>query len=322
LAPPTNPSLYELAHVDALVRSRLGDVRDLEHLAAAVGSFSPEVILHLVAQSVVLDSYSDPVNTYSTNVMGTVNMLESTRRLGRQTTVVNVTTDKCYRNQGWPWGYRENDPLGGRDPYSNSKACAELVAQAYRDTFFPRHAIDTHGVSVVCARAGNVIGGGDWTPHQLIPATVAAFARGESVTLRYPKAIRPWQHVLDCLDGYLVLAEAAARSPGKCDDDWNFGPSGDDVFSVADVVEVFANRWGIASAWQQASGAIPHEELELRLDCSKARRLLGWRSRLSVRHGIEWAADWYLGLQSGTAARDACMSQIDAYLGLFSGSDQ
>src|ERR1700737_4863817 len=203
LKPPSEPSLYELAHVDETVRSTTGDIRDLEHLQRMVETAAPEVIFHMAAQSVVLSSYEAPVDTYSTNVMGTVHVLEAIRRAGGRSTVVNVTTDKCYENKGWVWGYREDDRLGGHDPYSNSKACAELVAQAYRDSFFPLADLARHAVGLASARAGNVIGGGDWTPHPLIPAAGGALLRGESVVLRHPEATRPWPPVLARPGGYI-----------------------------------------------------------------------------------------------------------------------
>jgi CDP-glucose 4,6-dehydratase len=230
--------------------------------------------------------------------------------------MVNVTTDKCYRNQDWVWGYRESDPLGGRDPYSNSKACAELVAQAYRHSFFPAEDVARHRVAIGCARAGNVIGGGDWTPHQLVPAVVAAFERGEAVELRHPEAVRPWQHVLDCLRGYLTLAEVLATEPERSIGDWNFGPASDDVVTVAQVAETLAPYWRVSPAWRQLPGERTKEERELRLDCSKANRQLGWRGRLSTRIGLEWVAQWYLRTRSGVAPRECCEAQIDAYLAL------
>jgi CDP-glucose 4,6-dehydratase len=317
LSPPTRPSLFELARVDELVvSSTIADVRDGGRLEAVMGAFEPEVVLHLAAQSVVLESYLDPVNTYSSNVMGTVNVLEAIRRLGRRVTMVNVTTDKCYQNRGGPRSYSEIDALGGRDPYSNSKACSELVTQAYRHSFFPLDGIAEHGVALASARAGNVIGGGDWTPHQLVPMAIAAFSRGETVALRHPSAVRPWHHVLDCLSGYLAVAEATTEQPGRFSGEWNLGPLAEDVYTVAQVAEALAGHWGLTPAWSQAPGGSPHEELDLRLDCSKARRQLGWNCRLSTRLGIDWVADWHRRIQSGTAARDVCMAQIDAYLEL------
>ena len=203
LPPPTNPSLYAAARIGELVESTPGDVRDLASLTKAMFAAAPEVVLHLAAQSIVLHSYDDPVETYSTNVIGTVHTLEAVRQLQRRCVVVNVTTDKCYENQGWVWGYRETDRLGGKDPYSSSKSCSELVGRSYRDSFFPLARFAEHGVAVASARAGNVIGGGDWTPKQLVPEVIAAFLHERPVVLRHPSAIRPWQHVLDCLAGYL-----------------------------------------------------------------------------------------------------------------------
>ena len=319
LAPPTQPSLYQMAGVDERLDSTIADIRDLDRLTAAIGAFGPDIILHMAAQSVVLDSYADPVNTYSSNVMGTVHVLEAVRRLGSRLAVVNVTTDKVYENRGWPWGYREIDRLGGRDPYSSSKACSELATEAYRQSFFPLEHLDQHGVAIACARAGNVIGGGDWTPHQLIPSAVAAFARGDAVELRSPRAVRPWQHVLDCLTGYLMLAQRAAASPREFSGDWNFGPLSEDACTVAEVAESLASHWGLETAWRQAPGIHPHEEMELRLDCSKTRRLLGWRCQLSTAAAIAWVAEWYRHTQSGVTPRSVCEWQIEAYLALGSG---
>lgn len=314
LDPPTRPALFELARVGDLVQSTIADVRDLDRLARSIGDFGPDCVIHMAAQSVVLDSYADPVGTYSVNVMGTVNVLEAVRRLARSVVVINVTTDKCYRNRGWVWGYRENDRLGGRDPYSNSKACAELVAEAYRQSYFPIDEIDRHGVSIACARAGNVIGGGDWTPHQLVPAAVAAFREGKPVVLRNPKATRPWQYVLDCLGGYLRLAAAATGSPKQYSEEWNFGPSVDDVITVAEVAEALAKHWNVVPAWEPSRDRHPREETMLMLDCAKAGKELGWRCRLTPRAAIDWVAEWYLRTQSGEAARDVSNAQIDAYL--------
>lgn len=316
LAPPTQPSLYALAEVDDLVHSTLGDVRDLDLLEETVRGFRPEVLIHMAAQSVVLSSYHDPIETYTTNVIGTVHALEAVRRAGRPAALVNVTTDKVYRNEGWVWGYRESDALCGRDPYSSSKACAELVAQAYRTSFFQTERLEYHRVAIACARAGNVIAGGDWTPHQLIPHVVAAFARGEPVTLRNPEGIRPWQHVLDCLHGYLALAEGLATVPASHIGAWNFGPADDDVHTVAQVVEALASHWRQTPAWSRSAGAQPPEEHELRLDCSKTRRQLGWRCALPTSQALHWVARWYRQVAAGVSARTACDEQISEYLGL------
>ncbi len=313
LEPPTEPSLYRLARLDELVGSTIGDIRDLGRLQRAVEAAEPEIVLHLAAQSVVLDSYADPVGTYATNVMGTVHLLDAIRRTRGRCALVNVTTDKCYANQGWVWGYRENDRLGGRDPYSNSKACAELAAQAYRESFFPVADHAVHGVAIASARAGNVIGGGDWTHRQLIPEAVAALTRGQSVRLRHPSATRPWQHVLDCLHGYLVLAEAVARDPRAYSGEWNFGPDDADARSVSFVVARLAKHWAVAVPWVQDE--VPHarEEMELRLDSGKASRLLGWRGRLDIERAIEWVAGWYDGYRAGEDPRRLCLEQIGQF---------
>ncbi len=315
LDPPTQPSLYRLARLDELMGSTIADVRDLACLEQAVEQAAPEVVLHLAAQSVVLGSYEDPVGTYSTNVMGTVHVLEAIRRTGRPCAVVNVTTDKCYANRGWVWGYRENDSLGGRDPYSNSKACAELTAQAYRESFFPLERYAEHGVAVGSARAGNVVGGGDWTPWQLIPEATAALMRGESVTLRHPQATRPWQHVLDCLHGYLILAEALTRDAHRYSGEWNFGPDDADSRPVAYLVERLAKHWGVARPWIQDHVHHRSEETELRLDSGKARHLLDWRPRLGLDGALDWVARWYDGYRSGEDARALCLEQIARFEG-------
>ncbi len=313
LKPPSDPSLYELARVDETVRSTLGDIRDLDHFQRALEAAAPEVIFHMAAQSVVLSSYGAPVDTYSTNVMGTVHVLEALRRAGALSTVVNVTTDKVYENKDWVWGYRENDRLGGHDPYSNSKACAELVAQAYRDSFFPPTDFARHGVGLASARAGNVIGGGDWTPHQLIPAAVAALQRGESVVLRHPEATRPWQHVIDCLDGYISLAQALARDPGGFSGEWNFGPADGDSRPVSYIVESLAKHWGVTVPWVRDTEMHAAEARELRLETRKATSLLCWRACWPVDTALDMVARWYDGHHTGGPARALCLEQIQRY---------
>ncbi len=319
LPPPTDPSLYALARVGELVDSTTGDIRDLEALTRAMRAAEPEVVLHLAAQSAVLRSYDDPVETYSTNVIGTVHALEALRLLKRPCTVVNVTTDKCYENQGWVWGYRETDPLGGRDPYSNSKACAELVGHSYRDSFFPLARVAEHGVAIANARAGNVIGGGDWTPRQLVPEAITAFLGAQPVVLRHPNAVRPWQHVLDCIGGYLRLAEALDGDPARYSGDWNFGPAADEVRTVAGVVEALAAHWQIERPWKQDEGTHAPEELQLRLDVSKATTVLGWRGRLSIDEALGWAAVWYREHHGGADARALCLEQIARHVVLAPG---
>jgi CDP-glucose 4,6-dehydratase len=313
LDPPTQPSLYRLARVDELVDSTIGDVRDLDQLMRTVEGAAPDVVIHMAAQSIVLRSYDAPVETYTTNVLGTVHVLEAIRRVRGGCTVLNVTTDKCYANERWVWGYRENDRLGGRDPYSSSKACAELVGQAYRESFFPLSDWDRHGVGIASARAGNVIGGGDWTPRQLVPEAVAALMRGEPVVLRHPEAVRPWQHVFDCLRGYLQLVEALAADPEQYSGEWNFGPGDADTWPVSYLVEALAKHWGVSIPWVRDPTSYPAEEQELRLDAGKARCRLGWRCRLSIDTAAEWVARWYDGYRAGEDPRVLCLEQIRQY---------
>ena len=321
LDPPTHPSLYALARVDELVESKVGDIRNLEKLADRMCAFAPEFVFHMAAQSVVLRSYDDPIETYSTNVLGTVNVLEAVRRMRARCNVINVTTDKCYENKGWVRGYRESDALGGHDPYSNSKACAELVGQCYRDSYFPLSRSNEHGVGLASARAGNVIGGGDWTDRQLIPDTVAALMRLQPVVLRHPQSVRPWQHVLDCLAGYLTLAEALDKDVQAYSGAWNFGPADSESRPVSYVVEALAARWNVNPAWVQDAASHPPEERLLRLDVTKAATSLGWQSRLPIDHALRWVADWYRDFQDGQDARGLCDKQISAYLDWSSTAD-
>jgi CDP-glucose 4,6-dehydratase len=315
LSAPTEPSLFELAGVaQVLERSVIADIRDHALLASEMQRFDPDIVLHLAAQSVVLQSYSDPIETFSVNVVGTASVLSAVRGLRRPCSVVNVTTDKVYENQHWVWGYRETDPLGGRDPYSSSKACAELVARSFRDSYFSSADSSVPSVALASARAGNVIGGGDWTPRQLIPETIAAFAAGKPVVLRHPQAIRPWQHVLDCLSGYLVLAEALSRDPKRYCGEWNFGPADADMQPVSYVVETLSRPWRCDPAWVRDAQAHPHEEMELRLNSQKAMRELCWRCRLSLELALSWTAEWFEAHQAGETARSLCERQIERYM--------
>jgi CDP-glucose 4,6-dehydratase len=314
LLPPTIPSLFKLASVESVIESVIGDIRDRARLEAELNRFAPDVVLHLAAQSVVLMSYEDPIETFTTNVIGTAQLLDVVRQLPGRCAVVNVTTDKVYENRGWVWGYRENDALGGRDPYSSSKACAELVASSYRHSFFRAGDAREQLVGLANARAGNVIGGGDWTPRQLVPEAIQAFSEGRPVVLRHPEAIRPWQHVLDCLSGYLTLAEALYGDPGRYADDWNFGPSDADMQPVSHVVEVLAQHWGVGQPWVPDPVAHPHEESELRLSSQKATRKLHWTPKLPLEQALTWTADWYRRLADGTNARDLCVEQIERYM--------
>jgi CDP-glucose 4,6-dehydratase len=317
LDPPTQPSLYEQAGVAERMQSTIGDIRDMSALAAAIENARPEIVVHMAAQSLVLRSYENTIETYSTNVLGTLHVLEALRRLDFPCVVVNVTTDKCYENKRWPWAYRENDELGGRDPYSNSKACAELVVQSYRESFFPLDGPERPRVSIASARAGNVIGGGDWTPDQLVPDTIAALEAGEQVVLRHPEAVRPWQHVLDCLRGYLTLAENLHGNRARFSGGFNFGPPESDCRPVAELVETLARSWDVSDAWVRDTAHHAPEEAQLRLDSSKAAQLLGWRTALPLPVAVKWVADWYRALARGADAAELCTSQIRAYSTLF-----
>jgi CDP-glucose 4,6-dehydratase len=303
LDPPTQPNLFGQADVAKLLhRSVRGDIRDLQPLKDAVAECCPEVVIHMAAQSVVRTSYDDPVGTYSSNVMGTVHVLEALRQLGRPCVVVNVTSDKCYENQEWVWGYRENEPMGGRDPYSNSKGCAELVTNAYRDSFFPPGAFERHGVAIGSARAGNAIGGGDWTRDQLIPDLMKGFLERRPCLIRNPSATRPWQFVLEPLRGYLTLAERLAEDVERFASGWNFGPAEGD-----------ARLWGEDASWNRDPDAHPHEAHLLKLDTSKARVWLGWQPVLPLNTALAWIVEWYRALQAGTDLQCVTRTQIERY---------
>jgi CDP-glucose 4,6-dehydratase len=309
LAPATTPSLFELARVGSCMgsASKLADVRDAVALAAALDAAQPDVVFHLAAQALVRDSYIDPIGTYATNVMGTANVLEAVRRHPSVKAVVVVTSDKCYENREWAWGYRETEALGGHDPYSSSKACAELVTQAYRRSFFQP---DAHPARLATARAGNVIGGGDWAKDRLVPDVLSAFAAGRPVALRHPHATRPWQHVLEPLSGYLLLAERlTARAPGV-DEAFNLGPSDEGVQTVQQVVDGLAQRWGGDVRWELSDGQHPHEAGLLKLDIAKARAVLGWKPQLSFEEALHWTVDWYRAHGDGADARQLSLAQI------------
>src|SRR5450432_3428540 len=274
LDPPTQPNLFEQAGVANSLHSIRGDIRDFSRLQNVMAECRPDVVLHLAAQSVVRRGYDNPIENYSSNVMGTVHVLEAVRQLKQPCAVVNVTSDKCYENREWVWGYRENEPMGGRDPYSNSKGCAELVASSFRDSFFPAASFDRHGIALACARAGNAIGGGDWTRNQLIPDLMKAFLAGEPCLIRNPAAIRPWQFLLEPLRGYLALAERLAENPERFGSGWNFGPAEGDAQPVSEIADELVRLWGDGASWVRDRDVHPHESHWLKLDASKARAQL------------------------------------------------
>jgi len=311
--PPTQPNLFEQAGVAGTLRSIRGDIRDLQPLKTALAECRPDVIIHMAAQSVVKRGYEDPVETYSSNVMGTVHLFEAVRQLKQRCVVVNVTSDKCYVNREWVWGYRENEPMGGRDPYSNSKGCAELVTTAYQESFFPPTLFEQHGVALASARAGNAIGGGDWTSDQLIPDLMRAFLAGQPCLIRNPSAFRPWQFVLEPLRGYLMLAERLAADPSRFASGWNFGPVDDDAKPVSWIAEKLVSSWGGQAAWTQDSATHPREAHALKLDAAKAKTGMGWRPVLPLSQALDWIVEWYRAFHSGDDLRRLTQTQIARY---------
>ncbi len=313
LAPPTSPSLFEVAGVGAGMTSIIGDIRDLENLRKVFARHEPEIVIHMAAQPLVRLSYSEPVETYSTNVMGTVNLLEAVRHTQSVRAVVNVTSDKCYENKEWVWGYREHEPMGGYDPYSNSKGCAELVTSAYRNSYFHPEKYNEHHVAMASARAGNVIGGGDWAADRLIPDIMRAIVKGEPVHIRNPHAIRPWQHVLEPLSGYLLLAEKLYQEGAAYAEGWNFGPGDEDARPVQWIVERLSNTWGEGASWKLDTGNHPHEAHYLKLDCSKAKARLHWQPRWPLAHTLNAIVEWHRAHRDGQDMRKTTLRQIDAY---------
>ena len=316
LAPPTNPSLFEIAEVGKGMTSVIGDIRDLANLQAVFAERQPEIVIHMAAQPLVRYSYHNPVETYSTNVMGTVHLLEAVRNTPGVKVAVNITTDKCYENREWVWGYRENEPMGGFDPYSNSKGCAELVTAAYRSSFFNANNYAQHGVATATVRAGNVIGGGDWAQDRLIPDILAAFEQGRKVDIRNPHAIRPWQHVMEALRGYLTLAEQLFEHGPSFGEGWNFGPNDEDAKPVGWIVEQMAALWGADAQWQFDTGEHPHEAHYLKLDFSKARTRLNWHPALSLKDSLALIIDWSKQRAAGANMRELTLVQLQAYQAL------
>lgn len=313
LGPPTTPGLFTLCRIDELIDSRLGDVRDPESLTKAISQAEPEIIFHLAAQSLVGESYCDPRTTYEVNVMGTVNLFEAVRKTGSARAVINVTSDKCYENKEWLWGYREDDPLGGNDPYSSSKACSELITSSYRSSFFNPQHCELHGVGTASARAGNVIGGGDWAKNRLIPDCMRALLHNETITIRNPGAVRPWQHVLEPLGGYMALAEKLYENGPAYSEGWNFGPGEDDMRTVEWVVKQVCAGWGRGASYKVASNTGFRESRYLKLDSSKARARLGWRPKWGLERAIGQTLQWTRDYEKGEDPREICLRQINDY---------
>jgi len=313
LTPPTRPSLFEQAGVSRCVNSICADVRDFTRLKSALAECQPEVVIHMAAQSVVRKGYQDPIETYSSNVMGTVNLFEALRQLGQPCAAVNVTSDKCYENKEWAWGYREADPLGGHDPYSNSKACAELITSAFRDSYFRPDGSSQPKISVATARAGNVIGGGDWTCDQLIPDLIRSFLDRKPCLIRSPSAIRPWQFVMEPLRGYLMLAERLAQDSTQFASAWNFGPAESDAKPVSWIADRLVHLWADGASWRSDEASHPREAHYLKLDVSRAKQGLDWEPILSLKPALEWIAEWYHAFQAGGNLEALTLAQIKRY---------
>jgi CDP-glucose 4,6-dehydratase len=314
LAPNTYPNFFEVSKVGELIdKSFIGDIRDLDKLQKSIADVEPEIVIHMAAQPLVRYSYANPVETYSTNLMGTVHILESIRSLDCVRAAVVVTSDKCYENKEWAWGYREYEPVGGHDPYSNSKGCAELVTSAYRQSYFTPEKYLQHRVAIASARAGNVIGGGDWSKDRLIPDAIKAFELNQKLIIRNPLATRPWQHVLEPLSGYLVLAQALYQDGPKFDGAWNFGPRNKDARSVQEVINLLIKNWGSSAGWVQDVNEQPHEANSLKLDCSKAHESLKWFPRWTLEHAIENISQWHTSYQNERDMNEVSLRQITAY---------
>ncbi len=316
LDPPTNPSLFKEAKIGELMNSFIGDIRDYDKLSGVLQKVQPEIVIHMAAQPLVRESYKNPIETYSTNVMGTVNLLEACRFTDSVNAIVNVTTDKCYENKEWHWGYRENEPMGGYDPYSNSKGCSELVTSAFRNSYFNPKKYNEHGVAIATARAGNVIGGGDWADDRLIPDFIRAISNGEKVFIRSPYAIRPWQHVLEPLTGYLTLAAKLFKEGAKFAEAWNFGPDDSDAQNVEWITKTICDLWGKKATYSIDNNPQPHEANYLKLDCSKAKAKLNWIPKWNIKTTLKSIVDWNKAFLNNENMREITNNQIKQYFDL------
>lgn len=309
LEPNTTPNLFAQAKVSQNMESEIGDITDLNHITESMKVFNPEVLIHMAAQPLVRLSYQEPVLTYATNVMGTVNVLEAARKCSNLKAIVSVTTDKCYENKEWAWGYRENEPIGGNDPYSSSKGCAELVTAAYRKSFFN----DDNSAVLASARAGNVIGGGDWSADRLIPDILRAFEKKEPVTVRNPMSTRPWQHVLEPLSGYLVLAQHLFEEGSNVAEGWNFGPKDEDCKPVSWILDKMVTMWGNGASWELDKNNNPHEAGYLKLDCSKAAMRLNWHPKWNLEGTLESIINWHQHYIAQKNIQEQCLLEIAKY---------
>ena len=305
----TSPALFSEADVAAEMESEIGDIRNLEQLTRSMVSFNPDILIHMAAQPLVRLSYQEPVDTFTTNVIGTVNVLEAARKCSALKAIVSVTTDKCYENKEWDWGYREIEPMGGDDPYSRSKGCAELVTASYRRSFFSSKGT----ASLASARAGNVIGGGDWSEDRLIPDILRAFDKSEQVLVRNPLSTRPWQHVLEPLSGYLVLAQELYLNGDEFAEGWNFGPKDEDCKPVSWILDQMVESWGGNAGWSLDEKSNPHEAGFLKLDCSKASNRLKWNPKWNLQLTLKSIVDWHQLYTNGGDIKKQCLKEINAY---------
>ncbi len=313
LAPNTSPNLFSVLDIGNLIdKSHIADVRDLAQLGGAMLEANPDLVIHMAAQPLVRNSYANPVETYATNVMGTVHLLESTRSIDKVRATLIVTTDKCYENKEWIWGYREIESMGGFDPYSSSKGCAELVTSAYRQSFF---SMANSNNKIASARAGNVIGGGDWSEDRLVPDAIKAFELGRPLMIRNPLAIRPWQHVLEPLSGYLILAQALYERGSPFATGWNFGPREDGNRTVQEVVDLLITEWGEEARWEMENSQQPHEANLLRLDCTKAHLQLGWLPKWGLETTMQKVIQWHKAYLAKENMQEVSLVQINQYIG-------
>ncbi|WP_198266395.1 CDP-glucose 4,6-dehydratase [sulfur-oxidizing endosymbiont of Gigantopelta aegis] len=309
LEPPTSPALFNDAGINHALKKHIhGDIIDGASLSRAMHNAEPEIVIHMAAQSLLRESYDDPLATYSTNVIGTVNLFEAIRKTVSVKAVLNITTDKCYENKEWNWGYREIEPMGGYDPYSSSKACAELVSSAYRQSFF-QHS----GVALATARAGNVIGGGDWATDRIVPDAMRAFMDKRILFVRNPLAIRPWQHVLEPLAGYLLLCQQLLQAPEQFSEPWNFGPKDEDAQPVSRLADIMSENWGASAQWALDKEAHPHEARFLKLDCSKARTQLKWQPLWDLERALTESVRWYKAWHNQENMHQFTLQQINSY---------
>jgi CDP-glucose 4,6-dehydratase len=313
LQPPTNPSLFVEANIGEIMTSYIGDIRNYELLLKTLLEVRPEIVIHMAAQPLVRESYRNPRETFEINVMGTVNLFDAIRQVNSVKAILNVTTDKCYENREWHWGYRENEPMGGYDPYSNSKGCSELVTASFRNSFFNPSKYGDHGVALATARAGNVIGGGDWANDRLIPDFIRSISIGEKVKIRSPYAIRPWQHVLEPLTGYLTLCEKLFAEGPAFAEAWNFGPEDKDAKNVEWITQTICELWGNNAEFEIDNNPQPHEANYLKLDCSKAKAELGWIPKWDIENTLKSIVVWNKSLIAGDNIRVVTQNQIDQY---------